>query len=261
MSLCSVPSSRPDSGPDSGPDFEIPAAAFKGGLASAVAVGLIVGFLPSPSEPTTLEFGLRGRLGRLLTVGLVVGCMIGLASGISWGLAEVDAVAGLEIGIVVAIVVGPVVGLFVVGLDTPSVLDRAITPFSSLRLDRAAAVLYSLAFGFAAGLAAWPYFGLGSGPAIGLGTGLAGWFAFGLTSFFSTASGRLMIVEVWLWLQGRLPLRVMLFLDEAHRRGALRQVGGVYQYRHALLQDRLAALHTGKARPRTDTDAIDRGAA
>jgi hypothetical protein len=39
---------------------------------------------------------------------------------------------------------------------------------------------------------------------------------------------------------GRLPLRLMRFLDDAHRRGVLRQVGAVYQFRHARLQDRLA---------------------
>jgi hypothetical protein len=72
--------------------------------------------------------------------------------------------------------------------------------------------------------------------------------AFYLASFFSTASDRHMIASVWLWLQGRLPLRSTEFLDDAHTRGALRQIGGIYQFRHARLQDRLGS-------PRTDPPA------
>ncbi|GGS94582.1 hypothetical protein GCM10010270_78280 [Streptomyces violaceus] len=39
---------------------------------------------------------------------------------------------------------------------------------------------------------------------------------------------------------GRLPWRLQACLAEAHRLGVLRQVGAVYQFRHALLQDELA---------------------
>jgi hypothetical protein len=36
------------------------------------------------------------------------------------------------------------------------------------------------------------------------------------------------------------PLRLMPCLEDAHRRGVLRQAGAVYQFRHARLQQRLA---------------------
>jgi hypothetical protein len=45
-------------------------------------------------------------------------------------------------------------------------------------------------------------------------------------------------------LRGDLPRRLMTFLDDAHRRGVLRQSGGVYRFRHVELRDRLAA-HAG----------------
>ncbi|MER7079818.1 NACHT domain-containing protein [Saccharopolyspora kobensis] len=45
--------------------------------------------------------------------------------------------------------------------------------------------------------------------------------------------------RLWWALRGRLPWRLMAFLDDGHRRGVLRQVGAVYQFRHAHLQDRL----------------------
>jgi hypothetical protein len=38
-----------------------------------------------------------------------------------------------------------------------------------------------------------------------------------------------------------MPWRLMSFLADAHRRGALRQVGAVYEFRHVRLQQRLAA--------------------
>lgn len=40
--------------------------------------------------------------------------------------------------------------------------------------------------------------------------------------------------------RGDLPLRLMPFLDDAHRLGLLRAVGPVYQFRHAEFQDHLA---------------------
>ena len=50
--------------------------------------------------------------------------------------------------------------------------------------------------------------------------------------------------------RGRLPLRLMSFLDDAHRRGVLRQAGAVYQFRHARLQDRLAGSDERAPGPR-----------
>jgi hypothetical protein len=46
-----------------------------------------------------------------------------------------------------------------------------------------------------------------------------------------------------------LPWRLMAFLADAHRRGVLRQVGSVYQFRHIELQRRLTNnVPTGKSR-------------
>ncbi|WP_431964796.1 NACHT domain-containing protein [Actinacidiphila sp. bgisy160] len=46
---------------------------------------------------------------------------------------------------------------------------------------------------------------------------------------------------------GTLPWSIMAFLEDARRVGLLRQVGGVYQFRHAQLQARLAANRRGGA--------------
>ncbi|MFI7351850.1 NACHT domain-containing protein [Streptomyces sp. NPDC049936] len=50
--------------------------------------------------------------------------------------------------------------------------------------------------------------------------------------------------------RGQLPWRLQSFLSEAHRLGLLRQVGSVYQFRHARLRERLAH-HAQLPRPRT----------
>ncbi|WP_203730380.1 NACHT domain-containing protein [Paractinoplanes durhamensis] len=59
----------------------------------------------------------------------------------------------------------------------------------------------------------------------GIGRGARAWFG---------------IARVEPALRRRLPLRLRTFLEDAHRRGVLRQVGAVYQFRHARLQAYLA---------------------
>ncbi|NUS30000.1 MAG: NACHT domain-containing protein [Streptomyces sp.] len=55
------------------------------------------------------------------------------------------------------------------------------------------------------------------------------------------ASPRYYVVVGWLALTGRGPRRLMRFLEEAHALGVLRRNGPVYQFRHAALQEVLAA--------------------
>jgi DNA-binding SARP family transcriptional activator len=62
----------------------------------------------------------------------------------------------------------------------------------------------------------------------------------GLSVCLSRAWGAFGCARLWLAARGQIPLRFMAFLDDAHRRGVLRQVGAVYQFRHARLQERLA---------------------
>ncbi len=70
--------------------------------------------------------------------------------------------------------------------------------------------------------------------------GAAFGIAAGLTVCLTRAWGTFALTRLWHAAHGHLPLRLMRFLDDAHHRGVLRQVGAVYQFRHARLQDRLA---------------------
>ncbi|GAA1149054.1 NACHT domain-containing protein [Streptomyces javensis] len=54
-----------------------------------------------------------------------------------------------------------------------------------------------------------------------------------------------LLAKVTLAGMGRLPWSTMTFLEDARRMGVLRQVGGVYQFRHSQLQTRLAANQRG----------------
>ncbi|GGY20619.1 NACHT domain-containing protein [Streptomyces djakartensis] len=63
-------------------------------------------------------------------------------------------------------------------------------------------------------------------------------------------------------MKGDLPRRLMAFLDDAHRRGVLRQSGGVYRFRHVELRNRLAAHATAesvRAQPVTPVGGALRG--
>jgi hypothetical protein len=64
--------------------------------------------------------------------------------------------------------------------------------------------------------------------------------AAGLSIFLCRAWGSFILARIWFAARGQLPLRLTRFLDDAHRRSVLRQAGGLYQFRHARLQDNLA---------------------
>jgi hypothetical protein len=84
------------------------------------------------------------------------------------------------------------------------------------------------------------------GLSLSLGTALAAGailgLAFALAVVLPRAWGTWTASRILLALHGDLPFRLMPFLEDARRRGVLRQSGGVYQFGHARLQD-----HLGKA--------------
>lgn len=55
------------------------------------------------------------------------------------------------------------------------------------------------------------------------------------------AYGRWLCVRISLAIRGRLPLRLVQFVEDAHRREIFRLSGGIYEFRHALVRERLAA--------------------
>jgi hypothetical protein len=170
----------------------------------------------------------------LLTLITVVGLAGGLVVPLAVSLARV-----VLYGSIVGFVVGLVAGM-IAWLTAPATGPHASTPRSALHDDWVVLAVQSIAGGFVGGLAigvmsAMDGISWGFTWGVQIGTALAM-----VIAFSRTASSWYKLAHVLLALRGKLPWRLMRFLDDAHRRGILRQSGAVYQFRHAVLKDHLA---------------------
>lgn len=170
------------------------------------------------------------------TFGLLFGNGLQLGGRISSGLAS-----GLLLGLVAGLVSWLAVGL-IAWAETPISDERPQSPALTFRRDLRLVCVKSIATGSALAVV----FGVQDAVIGGnwLTGGLfAGVFVTILTAFgvgLHQASGRYLVTVLALGLRRRTPLRLLAFLDDAHRLGLLRRTGPVYQFRHAKLQDRLA---------------------
>jgi hypothetical protein len=115
-------------------------------------------------------------------------------------------------------------------------------PLESWRNDQVVGLVVGLTFGLAAALGSGFGFGivngLVNGVVNGLVNGLTVGLVYGITSSMTwptTLAWRLQLTR-----SRQVPsISLMSFLEDARARGVLRTVGGVYQFRHATLQDQL----------------------
>jgi transcriptional regulator with XRE-family HTH domain len=223
------------------------------GLAHGAGITLGGGaFEPSRVRLRTRGGGrqLRARFGPRLAIGLVGGAGLGLVLGLAaqeglepMGLSGVGFLGGLGTGVGLGVLAGLGWGLMA-GLEAPVDIRSSVGPTDLLRTNRATVLVEFLGWGLVLGLAHLVVITLAAGhlnpaavpldlvlgPLIGLMIGIC-----------LTAWGNWVVfARVWLPLTGRLPWSVVAFLDDACRRGVLRQVGAVYQFRHARLQAHLA---------------------
>jgi hypothetical protein len=202
----------------------------------ALSVGLAnTTSLPPPSE---LHFGGIQNIWPPVLSGLVAGIFVTVTIGIR---------AGADTGLLAGVVIGVPVGI-TYALAKPDATVQAAKPRQLLRCDIQVAVvfglLYSITSGVVTGVVVQPMFGL----FFGLSCGLSGAFLYGpvwLLAFRVNKVGLIawlhfILARLVLVPRGRLPWRTLAFLEEAHRRGVLRQTGPVYEFRHSLLQDVLA---------------------
>lgn len=140
-------------------------------------------------------------------------------------------------------------------IRVPLATDGSATPESSLAADRRYAATLALIPATAlmmlqSLLGAPQIVFFGSWRNVLAGAHAAGWMMLAMAligsvlGFSTTSWGYFTAARLGLFMRKRLPLRTMAFLTEAHRLGILRRVGPVYQFRHALLQDHLAARPT-----------------
>lgn len=143
---------------------------------------------------------------------------------------------------------GLVFGLTAI-LEAPLQSGSATRPTDLLNANRRRVAfrltLWALVIGPVVGLVEGIWHGVLRGTEVGAVFGLEAAFGAGLAYGCGlTAWGQwVALARIWLPLTGRLPWRLMAFLDDAHQREVLRQTGAVYQFRHASLQDHLNSTY------------------
>jgi len=239
--------------------FGLPWLGFWIGLTAGVAGALVVELVPQ-DDPRRARPRLRSvrapapnALLRTLGFGLTGGAACGV---IAWFLYESPryvVIGGLLSGLTYA------AARYV---SEPVDPMDAVTPVSLLRTDRAA-VSYAWLLGGIPGALTGAYLGaaLPTGhrtpqldhvaavqdlsPAVlallgaigGCGLSAAG---LGLMALGSSAWGRFIPTRAWLHARRSTPRELMAFLEDARRRGVLRQINGYYEFRHDLLLRHLA---------------------
>ncbi|MFD7782589.1 helix-turn-helix domain-containing protein [Streptomyces nojiriensis] len=256
------------------------------GLAFGLVHGLMAVLGIRAFEPSRVRMRLPGRRHRrgvgpssrrfatLVPAGLLGGLVMGLGCGIAFtvgaqltyggvlanaAVIEATAVNCLMYGLTFALAGGLVLGL-VATLETPIDLGCAATPTDLLAVNRSIVVRQALflapmltlviAFGGrlmtellqdVVGPLTWP---MADGLALGAVGGVAGALSYALA--FTAWGQWVLLTRIWLPLTGRLPWATVAFLEDAYRRGVLRQVGAVYQFRHARLQRHLRGRPPGQ---------------
>ncbi|MEU6250872.1 helix-turn-helix domain-containing protein [Glycomyces sp. NPDC047010] len=250
------------------------------GAAFGLAHGLSVRFRGRTIEPSRIRIHIGGGADRTpLTVarrfrtGFVSGLAVGLGYGLLRGLlnvlgrdigfAESLTLASVDtflFGLVFALSAGFVLALMAL-CEVPLETESVASPEALLRSSRTTVIVQVLVFGttfaLVLPLAIWlviallqpltPIVGVAFvwNPLAGLMIGLVGGIGGGLAYALSmTAWGQwLVFARLWLPLTGRLPWAVPTFFQDAYRRGVLRRTGVHYRFRHARLQQHLAATH------------------
>jgi hypothetical protein len=205
------------------------------GVEAAVTAGIAGGLMVRPVAHEPVR-GIRWRLPlRRLPIAVLVAAgaavFVGATSGIAAGIA-----AGIAFGSV------SLAMLWAVSQEgVPLDIRSVVSPRAVLIWDRRTAIVIGVVGG-AAILAANVFFNKPNNDA---GVRIAVGIAFGIAVAIALPSWRAAwptygIARNWFAVRNQLPWTLMGFLDDAHKRGVLRQAGAVYQFRHIELQHRLA---------------------
>jgi GTPase SAR1 family protein len=239
------------------------------GLLHGLVAGLLFGLMYRVAEgnealkPSPVRLRLFGgtkqpgvRYAARITSGVLIGSGVALALvlvdrlivarlGLDDGLGGENAlVASIQFTATIGVGSGLVFGIMA-WLEVPIDVSAVVSPTNLLKSNRTNVItnffMWAIVIGFVAGLVNGITDGLVRGIEIGLVFGIEGAFGAGISyGLCLTAWGQwVAIARIWLPLTGRLPWRLIAFLDDACRRGALRRSGAVYQFRHARLQEHL----------------------
>ncbi|MFF4492393.1 BTAD domain-containing putative transcriptional regulator [Streptomyces sp. NPDC001544] len=230
--------------------FRRTALPFLGRFVIGVVISVVIGVVWSLPTWTVVMLAFAFGFSMGLHVWLEAPREVNRASSPATTYAQ-DRLATLAVALSVGVSIGLFYG-FAISVSQPhSNLGPAADPFHFVRALPAG--LVSALFGWFAfryigsvsyGLAGFVIGGEAMAQHIPLSLGLAAGAVFGLaiglTTTLSRSWGVYLLSRAWLALLGRTPLRLNQFLEDAHRRGVLRQAGSIYQFRHARLHDRLS---------------------
>lgn len=189
-----------------------------------LGVGLVLGLVDSAAKRRAGSPGHQqvAVFARGFLMGLLGTFFLGYLPGFAFG-----ALTGIVAGIVARFEGAP---------D----LDRTPSVISSLRTDRAVTIGKFVGFGSLVGVPV-AVFSAPAGPAtaavLGLATAAAN--GFGIALGMNAWGHWLVLTRIWLVVTRRLPADLIGFLDDAHNKGVLRQIGGMYQFRHSSLEQSL----------------------
>lgn len=239
-----------------------------GGLVSGIVGGILFGLSRGIRRtPARVRLHARGRADkiaqdmsrRLHSWRSLVFVIVWAAGGALFGVTAASATGTYDV-----VLVGLAAGVFagsgnwlVVTVTrawgVPVDPTETVTPASTLDTDRATALREGCGIGVGNAVVFWcmmwfafqPTFGLPFDDVLGDGRWVFGWLAtvcagWLMWAFLLPVWGPWCIARLYLPLVGKLPWAVMTFLDDAHKSGVLRQVGGVYEFRHIQLRDHLA---------------------
>lgn len=144
---------------------------------------------------------------------------------------------------------GLAMGLISLFMEPMQTRDTATAgPLALLAANRRTMLWGGLTVGIMNGAIMGIIDGMIQGPVLGFAFAVVGGVTVGVGGVLTeTAWGQWVIYcRVWLPLKGQLPWRICKFLEDAHqRRGVLRQIGGLYQFRHADLRDSILRADKG----------------
>ncbi|MDT0448077.1 hypothetical protein [Streptomyces hesseae] len=217
-------------------------------IAAGVVTGVLAGFTATLIPPAPGWSGWSRWRGLYSWPALAPAGLAGTCVALAQGNGTTD--RALPAGILTTLTVA-CVSLMVVAARPASLVDPVTDPYTSWRQDRNLALATSTVFGLGIGLA----FGVnevigatddGATPD-GPGWGVVPFIVIGFGLPFACASmaaisdhWRTSLLFLQLRLRGDFPLLGMRFLKDAYDHRLFRAEGASYQFRHSLLQDRLA---------------------
>jgi tetratricopeptide (TPR) repeat protein len=184
--------------------------------------------------------------------------------GVMFGLLTGLAIAAPLVGLAGAAACG-LMAVAMPAMPAPAGRQRQAGPRTTIRSNWRSVLTAAVQYGLPCGAIFSVIAELIAGPRELMVAGCAAVLAYGIAAASSAG------LWTWIWFRAahldlaahrQLPVQLWNFLDDAHHRGALRQAGTAWQFRHALLQDHLArTTHQYRLRTLADTgdqDAADR---